>query len=207
VRNGIEPSPCTPGRPRWPPGPVHALPTLLPGTGYCRAPGPTVPRSAALKGGPGGLYGCHDRRADGPAGSLHTGCSDALPARRTRQGPGHRRDAEPARCRRTLVTLMHTWLHLCHRAFGVTSQVAPSPHQGSNARGLYAADPRDLSTLDVSRTQRRVRRHRRHSRSSVLCRAQGRGCRAGRLPRLPHGRPRRSQRLHGNGADPAGSAA
>ena len=45
-----------------------------------RLPGvadPTLPRSAALRGCAGGLYGCHDRRADGPPRSLDPGGRDA----------------------------------------------------------------------------------------------------------------------------------
>ena len=59
--------------------------------------GPTVPRSAPLRRRAGGFYGRHDRRADGPAGSLHTSGGDALSARRTRQGSGHRRTDEQDR--------------------------------------------------------------------------------------------------------------
>ena len=118
--------------------------------------------------------GCHAGRSDGLPGSLHPGGSDALSARRTRQGSGDRRDAVQARCRRTLVTLVERWLHPCHRVFGVAPQVAPSPHQCRS---------RAVATLPIRRfgnAQRRVRRHRGHGRSTVFNRAQDRGRRADR---------------------------
>ena len=94
--------------------------------------------------------------ADGLPGSLHPGGSDALSARRTRQGSGDRRDAEPARCRQSFVTLLEKSLHLCHSAFWVPSQVVSVSTPMSNARGLYAADRVDLASLAIS-TQVRAR--------------------------------------------------
>ena len=50
----------------------------------------------------------------------------------------------------TLVTLHETSPHLCHSAFGVTSQAISHHTPVLNARGLYTADPIVLEILSIS---------------------------------------------------------
>ena len=71
------------GPPRWAPGPVHALPTLLRGPGEGGQARPSLSRPTAYRCHAGGDdRQRHPGRADGAARSRHPGSRDALPARR-----------------------------------------------------------------------------------------------------------------------------